>query len=68
MSKIRNVVVEGGGANLYQIREYSGEFTAYKEDVKFLGSDYTRIGTTRSLEDAIALIRSHSGREIKDMR
>ena len=62
------VVVEGGGANLYEIREYEGRFTAYKVSVNLLMSNSRRsIGAVRSLEAAITLIRSHSGREIKSM-
>ena len=38
-----------------------------KETLFFL-SDYHRIGETRSLEDALSLIRAHSGSEIKEIR
>lgn len=58
----RKVVVKGGGANLYRVSESNGTFHVYK--VSVWGSD-SAIGTARRLEDALALIRSHSGREIE---
>lgn len=65
MARTRRVVVQGGGDNLYSIGEYDGRFTAYKVRVQPLGDSKTSIGTARSLEDAVTLIRAHSGREIK---
>jgi len=67
MSTTREVVVKGGGANLYQIDEYGGKYTAYKVSVGFLGNSKSSIGAANSLEDAISLIRAHSGREIKSI-
>jgi len=63
----RTVVVEGGGANLYRIYESGGRFTAYKVNVRLLSNDETRIGSGRSLEDAISLIQAHSGRRIRSI-
>ena len=65
--KDRRVVVQGGGENLYKIREYNGKYTAYKVKVHILSNSETNIGQARKLEDAIALIRVHSGREIKEI-
>ena len=61
MSK-RKVVVRGGGKNLYYVSDSSGTFY-----VKQAGgwSGGTSIGQTRSLEDALALIKSHSGKDIE---
>jgi hypothetical protein len=67
MASTRQVVVQGGGDNLYEIGEYNGRYTAYKVDVSFLGNTKTSIGTARKLEDAVSLIRAHSGRQIKYM-
>ena len=67
MAHKRKVVVQGGGSNLYEVSEYAGKFTAYKVDVGFLLDDRTSIGTGRSLEDALTLIRAHSGKEIKSI-
>ena len=67
MGRTREVVVQGGGANLYKVYEYDGRFTAYKVNVRFLGNTQDTIGTARSLEDAIALVRAHSGRQIKSI-
>jgi len=67
MSKDRRVVVEGGGANLYKISEYSGWFYVYKVDVGLLSSSDRSIGKASSLTDALAIIKSHSGKEIKEI-
>jgi hypothetical protein len=63
----RRVVVEGGGANLYEILEYGGSFIAYHVSVRLLSNDRTRIGSGRSLQDAIAIIQAHSGRRIRSI-
>lgn len=64
MATERKVIVKGGGQNLYSIAESSGTYRAYK------GSGYGRseIGKTSSLEDALAIIKSHSGREIQEIK
>jgi hypothetical protein len=63
----RRVVVEGGGANLYEIYESGGSFTAYHVRVKLLSDERIRIGSGRSLQDAIAIIQAHSGHRIKSI-
>jgi hypothetical protein len=62
MSK-KKVVVKGGGRNLYYISESSGTFYVYQGG----GWGDTQIGKTRTMDDALALIRSHSGREIESI-
>ncbi len=59
MSK-RTVVVEGG--NVYTVGDSSGTF--YVRRGGFYGTD---IGKTKSLNDALALIKSHSGRQIRSI-
>lgn len=56
----KRVVVKGGGSNLYYISESSGTYYVYK------GSS-SQIGKTRSMDDAISIIRSHSGKEIESI-
>jgi hypothetical protein len=63
----KRVVVQGGGHNLYEISEYSGKYTAYKVDVGFISDSKTNIGQASSLEDALTLIKVHSGKEIKEI-
>lgn len=63
----KKVVVQGGGENLYKITEYNGKYTAYKVDVGFLSDSNRNIGQTTSLEDALVLIKVHSGKEIKEV-
>ncbi|MDP2433145.1 MAG: hypothetical protein Q8O33_14120 [Pseudomonadota bacterium] len=67
MSNTRRVVVQGGGKNLYKISESGGWHYVYKVDVGFLADSAKNIGKTRSLEDALAIIRSHSGRDIQEI-
>lgn len=59
----KKVVVQGGGKNLFKVSYSSGYFYVYKVDVGLLDHLHD-IGKTRSLEDALTLIRSYSGREI----
>jgi len=61
MSKKR-IIVKGGGENLYYVSESSGTIYVYKGSV--WGSD-TQIGKTRTMSDALSLIKSHSGRDIE---
>jgi hypothetical protein len=60
MSK-KTVVVEGG--NLYTVGESSGTFYVRRGD----GWSGTDIGKTRSFDDAVSLIKSHSGRQIRSI-
>jgi hypothetical protein len=63
----RRVIVRGGGKNLYRISDYNGTYRAYWINVGFFWDDKEFIGKARSLEDALALIKSHSGRGIQDV-
>ena len=58
------VTVKGGGSNLYSVSETSGKYYAYK------GSGYGRsqIGTASSFDNALALIKNHSGKEIESIQ
>ena len=57
----KKVVVKGGGDNLYYISESSGTVYVYK------GGTFgdTQIGKATSVDNALAIIRSHSGRDIE---
>lgn len=61
-------VIEGGGANLYQIQESRGVFEAIKVDVGLILNSHNAIGRGASLNDAIALIERHGGRKLKSIR
>lgn len=67
MSNDKRVVVKGGGHNLYKISEYGGWFHVYHVDVGFISNSNTGIGKTRSLADALDLIKSHSGEDIQEI-
>ncbi len=64
----RSVVVQGGGEDLYEIDDSGGTYYTYKVKVGFISNSRQDIGKARSLEDALALIKSHSGREIKEIK
>ncbi len=67
MARKWKVVVQGGGSNLYEVSEYEGRFYAYKINVKLLMNDRRSLGKTGRFEEALSLIRMHSGREIKEI-
>ncbi len=67
MSNDKKVVVKGGGKNLYKISESGGWHYVYKVDVGFISSSNTSIGKTKSLSDALEIIKSHSGRDIQEI-
>jgi len=58
----KKVVVRGGGDNLYYVSDSGGTVYVYKGSVWGSGTD---IGKTRSFDDALAIIKSHSGRDIE---
>jgi hypothetical protein len=59
---MKTVTVEGGA--YYTIGESSGTYYVRKGDSGFSGTD---IGKARSLDDALALIKAHSGKQIKSI-
>jgi len=59
---MRTVTVEGGA--YYTIGESDGIYYVRKGSSGFSGSD---IGTARSLDDALALIKTHSGKQIRNV-
>ena len=58
------VVVEGGGKNLYFVKDSAGAFHAYKDEVWGSGQ---HIGTAASMNDALGIITRHSGKKIKSI-
>jgi hypothetical protein len=63
----RRVVVEGGGANLYEISDSGGRYYAYKIKVGLVFDDRVSLGSCRTLQDAISLVQAHSGRRIRSI-
>ena len=61
----KRVVVHGGGNNLYRISIYGDKYTVSQVDVKLFTNDINVIGEARSLDDALSIIKSHSGQSIK---
>jgi hypothetical protein len=64
MADKTKVVVRGGGENLYEVSESSGWFYAYKVS-GLVFSSRTSIGKAKSFDQALDIIKSHSGRGIK---
>ena len=64
MGKKTRVVVSGGGENLYEVSESSGWFHAYKVS-GVLFSTRTSIGKAKTFDQALDIIKSHSGRGIQ---
>ncbi|WP_456424564.1 hypothetical protein [Lutibacter sp.] len=61
----KRVVVQGGGENLYRISIYGDKHTVSQVDVGYFTNDINIIGETRSMEDALSIIKAHSGQSIK---
>jgi len=60
----KRVVVSGGGDNLYRISIYGDKYTVSQVDVGVFTNDYNVIGKARSMDDALSIIKSHSGKSI----
>lgn len=63
----KRVTVKGGGQNLYYVSESSGAYHVYHCKVGIILNDETQIGKTRSMDDALSLIKSHSGQAIESI-
>ena len=61
----KRVVVSGGGDNLYRISIYGDKHTVSQVDVGPFRNTINIIGEARSMEDALRIIKSHSGQSIK---
>lgn len=64
----KEVVVQGGGDNLYKVSEYSGTYYVYKVSIGIFSNTDHDIGKTRDFSDALSIIKAHSGREIKSIK
>lgn len=57
----KNISIKtSNGSYAYQISEYKGEYGCYKYKSGFFSGSYDKIGKARSLEDAIAICKSHA--------
>lgn len=59
---IKKVVTKGGRHTVYKVSSHSGTYYIYILEGVF-GRE-TKIGETRSFDDALSLIRSYSGSDI----
>lgn len=63
----KRVVTEGGGQNLYKIVG-SSNLEIFHVKVGTFSDSKNKIGSCRSLDDALSIIKSHSGNQIKNVR
>lgn len=68
MANQKKVVVKGGGENLYRVTVSGRTHSVDKVSVGLISNSYKNIGKADSLEDALSIIRSHSGREIDKIK
>ena len=53
---------------VYYISEYSSKYTVYRlDDVGFLFNDEKNLGTTKTLDDALSIIKADSSSDIKSI-
>ena len=62
----KKVKISGGGKNLFKVSSYNGRYTVYEVSVSMLPvfDNYKKIGKASSLDDALSLIKAHSGKSI----
>lgn len=63
----KKVVTQGGDKNLYKI-EGSTTLEVYHVDVSPIFDKKIKIGSAKKLEDALSIIKSHSGNQIKEIK
>lgn len=63
----RKVIVQGGGENLYRVNDSNGTFYVQKVSIGLISNNYRDIGRTNNLDDALSIIKSHSGKQIKEI-
>jgi len=62
----KRIVTENKGNNLFKISGTT-KLYIYKIEVEFLRNKKIKIGSARNLEDALSIIKSYSGSQIKDI-
>ena len=66
MSDKKDVSVKGGGS--YHIKEWNGTHYVTKDDPSSLiFTNTTNVGQAKSFDDALAMVRSDSGKPIKEI-
>ena len=61
----KRVVTQGGGNNLFKVNNYNEVYVIIS---KTFSSDTKKIGSANNLEDALSIIKSYSGNQIKEIR
>ena len=68
MSNDTEVVLKGGGENLYFVKEYDGKFYVYKGGLGLFAQGKKNTGEASSLDKALVLIKAQTGKEIDRLR
>jgi len=63
----KRVVTQGGGDNLFKITG-TNKLEVYIVKVGTFINTTRKIGSARSLEDALSIIKSYTGKQIKEIR
>jgi len=63
----KRVSTKNSGQNLYKIVG-SSKLEIYQVKVGTFSDSKSKIGSARNLEDALSIIKSHSGSQIKEVR
>jgi hypothetical protein len=63
----KRVVTKGGGENLFKITG-TKNLEIYQIHVGIFSDSSSKIGSARNLEDALSIIKSYSGNQIKEIR
>lgn len=63
----KRIVVNGGGNNLYRISGSGSSYYVSQIIVNTFIDDVISVGTAGSFDDALSLIKSHSGHSIKNI-
>jgi hypothetical protein len=53
---------------LFKVSESGGRFYAYKASVGFISDDLKKLGESRSLEDAIQIIKASVDGSVRDIK
>ena len=62
----KRVVTQGGGDNLFKISG-TDKLEVYAVKVGLLSNTLKKIGGARNLEDALSIIKSYTGKQIKEI-
>lgn len=66
--KTKRVIVNNGYQNLFKISETNGMFTISQIIVGLFLDKTKKIGTAKNFDDALSIVKSYSGAEVKEIK